>query len=209
MSTILYDVLPDTGVFTAINNIKAFPWADVITPTQMDSTYKALYTNKPVSKLVLRVLNGGAELTEDNIKALANILYNMYYEKWVIAYNLFITRETAFAKGYSETIKETTTHDNKTTDTGTTTNEGTELGQISAYNEATMQDKDNQISNSSSTRDLAGTDNGTTVREYERNGFGENYVDAYTKMIADLQNNLLYDIIFTDANSLLALHIYD
>lgn len=205
----LFDVLPDSGIFTAINNIKAFPWVDFVTPAQMDTTYKQLYCGKPVSKTVLRFLGDNSTLTDDNIKALANILYNLYYEKWSLAFTLFMNRETAFGSGYMETIKETITHDNSGTNTGTTTDKGSETGKISAYNSTEFQDKDFKETGNTNTQDLANTDKGEQVRDYVRTGYGDYYVDNYKKIIEALQSELLYDIIYTDANNVLALHIYD
>lgn len=208
----LYDVLPDTnGIFTAMNTIKAFPWADVVTPAQMDTAYKQMYANKPISLTVQRTLNGASTLTENNITVLAYLLDGLFRDKWVNAYNLFLNSASAYLQGGAgtETIKETTTHDNATTDTGTTGTEGTQKGQISAFNSTDFADKDNTINSSTDTRDLAGTDKGTTTRDYIRTSFGDYYGDSYKKLLESLQSQILYDIIYVDANSVLALHIYD
>lgn len=205
----LYDVLPDTGIFTAVNAIKAFPWNDFVTPAQMDIAFKNLYANKPVSKTVLRLLGDNTVLTEDNLKTLANFIYTMYYDKWVLAFDLFKNREFAFGSGYNETIKETTKHDNSGTNTGTVTDTGNETGKISAYNSTEFQDKDYKETGNTNTQNLANTDKGTTEREYVRTGYGEYYADSYKKIVKALQSDLLYDIIFVDANNILALHIYN
>lgn len=206
---VLFDVLPDSnGIFTAINKIKSFPWNNVITPTQMDTSYKQLYTNKHISKIVERYLGENDILTDDNISALASIIYNMYYEKWVLAYNLFVNRETSLIKGGYTKVIETTEHDYNTTDTGTTENINTETGQISAYNTDDFTNKDKTDNTGKNTRDLSGTDKGIKTRNYTKESFGENYADNYEKIILDLQKYLLYDIIYIDANSILAKHIY-
>jgi len=205
----LYDVLPDTSIFTAINNIQAFPWNDFVTPAQMDISYKELYTNKPISRIVERYLGENETLPEDKIKALANILYNLYYEKWTLAFNLFKNRNSAFGSGYKETITETTTHDNNGTNTGTTTDKGTETGKISAYNSTEFQDKDSKETDNTNTQNLETTDKGTTTRDYVRTGYGDYYIDSYNKIISALQNELLYDIIYVDVNNVLTLHLYN
>jgi len=204
----LNSVLPDSGIFTAIDAIKPFPWREVITPTQMDLTYKALYAAKPISKLVQALLGDNTTLTEDNIKALANYLYTLYYEKWSLTYKIMANRDDTFTSGFNVTITETITHDYNTTDTGTTTNKGTETGKISAYNSTDFQDKDQTENTGENVRDLAGTDKGTQTREYKRNGFNDSYINSYEKYISALKDDLLYDIIFVDANSILARHVY-
>jgi len=207
--TTLNSVLPESGIFTAIDTVKPFPWRDIITPSQMDATYKALFTNKPISKLVKLLLGDNSTLTEDNISVLANYLYVLYYEKWSLIYGIYSKRATIFDNGYSETVTETITHDYNTTDTGTTKNTNTETGKISAYNSSDFQDKDQTNNTGTNTRDLAGTDTGTQGRTYTKTGYGENYIDAYEKYISALKSDLLYGIIFVDANSVLARHVYN
>lgn len=206
----LYDVLPATGgIFQTLNTIHPFPWADEISPEQMDFAYKETYTNKTISRFVARMLQDAETLSADNITSIAKMLDVMFYDKWVAAYNLFTASKTSLASGYSETITETTTHENTTTNTGTTETTGTQEGKVSGFNSTEYQDKDQTLNDSTQTQDLQGTDNGETARNYTREGHGEGYSTEYKNSLDALQSYLMCDIIFVDANSILALHIYD
>lgn len=206
----LYDVLPATGgIFQTMNALHPFPWADTISPEQMDFAYRETYTNKPFTRFVARMLNDADTLTPENITSIARLLDVMFYDKWVTAYNLFTASKTSLANGYSETITETTTHENTSTNTGTTETTGTQEGKVSGFNSTEYQDKDQTLNDSTQTQNLQGTDNGETTRNYTREGHGEGYSTEYKNSLDALQSYLMCDIIFVDANSILALHIYD
>lgn len=209
MATILFDVLPDVNIFTAISNIKAFPWADVISPAQMDVTYKQLYGGKRISKFTERILNGNSVLSDDNLNAIANVLYNMYYDKWSLAYTLYEAQLKSANAGYTETSKETITKDFTNTDTGTVNNDNTNTDKISAFDTGDFENKSQTSINGTDTRDLQTTQAGTQTTEYEKNGFSISYNNYLEKAYSLLQKNLLYDIIFVDANSVLSIHNYD
>ena len=206
----LYDVLPATGgIFQTMNTLFPFPWADEISPEQMDFTFRETYTNKPISRFVERMLQDADTLTADNITSIAKLLQVMFFDKWVTAYNLFTASKTSLANGYSETITETTTHENTSTNTGTTETTGTQEGKVSGFNSTEYQDKDQTLNDSTQTQNLQGTDNGETTRNYTRTGHGENYSTEYKNSLDALQSHVLCDIIFVDTNSVLALHLYD
>jgi len=206
--TTLNSVLPDSGIFTAIDAIKPFPWREVITPAQMDLTYKALYTTKPISKLVQALLGDNTTLTEDNIKALANYLYTLYYEKWVLVYKLYQTQDKAFNAGYSETNTTTMVKDFTTTDSGTIESDKTDTNKINAFDLDTFANKEQNTNVGTDTRNLQGTNTGTQTTTGEKSGYSISYMNYYKKSIEALQNYLLYDIIFVDANNVLARHVY-
>lgn len=206
----LYDVLPATGgIFQTMNALHPFPWADTISPEQMDFAYRETYTNKPFTRFVARMLNDADTLTPENITSIARLLDVMFYDKWVRAYNLFISGNKAFGNGYTETITETIHHENETTNNGTTTTQGTQEGKVSGFNSTDYQDKDQTTNDSTQTQEGTGTDTGDQTRDYTRTGYGEYYADTYKKSLDALQSYLMCDIIFVDANSILALHIYD
>jgi len=205
----LNSILPDSGIFTAIDAINPFPWRDVITPAQMDATYKALYTSKPISKLVESLLGANSVLTEDNIKVLANYLYVLYYEKWTLVYKLYQSQNNAFNAGYSETVKTTMEKDFTTTDKGTIASDKTDTNKINAFDLNTFADKEQSTNTGTDTRDLTGTDAGTQTTESEKSGYSISYMNYYKKSIQALQDYLIYGIIFVDANSVLARHVYN
>lgn len=205
----LYDVLPDNALFAAMNAIKPFPWSDTVTPEQMDLTYKENYTDKGISRTVLRLLGEDSALSQDAIDKLAKMLYTMYYDKWSNLYNVFLSANVGMGSGYKETIQETIEHDNATTDKGTIDTMGSNRGQISAFNSADFTDKDNTETQSVDTRDLAGSDTGTQKRDYVRTGYGEYYSTQYETSIKALTAYSLCDIIYVDVNNLLTLHIYE
>ena len=65
------------------------------------------------------------------------------------------------------------------------------------------------MNDSTQTQEGNGTDTGDQTRDYTRTGYGEYYADTYKKSLDALQSYLMCDIIFVDANNILALHIYD
>lgn len=110
----LYDVLPATGgIFQTMNALHPFPWADTISPEQMDFAYRETYTNKCISRFVARMLNDADTLSPENITSIARLLDVMFYDKWVRAYNLFLSGNKAFGNGYTVTITETIHHKTK------------------------------------------------------------------------------------------------
>lgn len=205
----LIDVLPAKGIFQAMDAIKPFPWDAVVTPEQLDVTFLNLYTNKEVSRIVLKLLGTDVVLSDDAINTLAVMLTTMYREKWETAYSLFLARTDNLGRGYKEVIEETINHDNSTTDAGTVDRTGTQEGKVSGFNSVDYQDKDLTNDNSKETRDLNGTDKGTQERTSTRSGYTEGFTSGFQNAIKVLQTDLLYAIIFVDVNSVLTLHIYD
>lgn len=203
----LYDVLPDEGIFTAIAKIQAFPWADKISPAQMDVAYKEQFTDRECSRMTSRILGDGSALTTEQLDKLAKIVHTMFFDKWADAYKLFTQNSEYVGGGYVETINEKITHNNATTDTGTVTEQGSDTGKISAFDSADFADKEKTIRDGTNTRDLSGTDTGTQTREYTRKNSGYDFSKSYESSIKNLQSAVLCGIVFMDTNSVLASHI--
>jgi len=201
----LSDVFPtDTGVFQALNSIETLPWAEIVTPATMDVVFMDMYGEKPISGLTSRLLGDSETLTAENLQRLAQSINVMYRHKWERLYEE-LTYSYPILANFSETIKEITT--GKTTDTGTVNTSGDSVNQISAFNSSDFVDNTKDTDGNKEERDLSGTSD--TTREYTRTGYNGDVANLLNNAITLLQNYLLYDIIFTDASSVIASHIYD
>lgn len=177
----VYDKFSENGLFVAMNAVRTLPFD--ITPANAD----ILYNNQYGSKLLSRFGRN------NTISTIANILVEMFYEKWTNAWNNYQSYADMML-GEKEVTHEEVVDDNENTGTNTDTNT------VSAYNDEDFVNdnkKSNEIHNeidNERTRDK-------TVRKAT--------IDTVEKVSKLLQKDFLYDNIFIDVNSVLTLDIFD
>lgn len=167
------DLISDKGIFEYLNEIKALPFKDVVTPTEMDMAFSFTNGNMLLNQSITNMfLKYGAEET---LQRAASVVYTLFGDRWGKLYNAFID-ELPLNTSERETLKE----DN--------TLSGSVDHNVSAYDSEELV-KDNQDK----------TDN-TTDHNYTKDKISLN---ALQKNIEFLQDKYIYAIMFNDIKSVL------
>lgn len=177
-------------LFQTMNDIKPFPFAEIITPQYMDMFYISNYGQRTVSVF-------GEENTVEDI---ANIFIQMFYNKWSKLYDMAISN-IDIDYNYTETQVENVK--DKGGNKGEITSTMTDL--VNAYNDDDfVNDKQNE-NKSQNKVENENQRNRDFTKKILRGGKTENF----QKIILYLQNNFFNDIIVVDVNQFLTLSIFD
>ena len=172
------------NIFQAIHtvnpNLKIFSQVEA---TVIDSAYIVKFGGRTCTKCAESM----------DAEALAQILNGVYGKKWDALFDSIAAIDASLSV-QGETISEHITETEKPNTTTTTTNE------VSPYN------SDDFSNNDKSTATTNGTITNEKTREYSR-VYPDTEFSRYT--FEYLTNTPLFDIIFSDANSILTLNIYE
>ena len=167
------DLISEKGIFEYLNEIKALPFKDVVTPAEMDMAFSFTNGNMLLSQSITNMfLKYGAEET---LQRTASVAYTLFGDRWGKLYNAFID-ELPLNTSERETLKEDNTLSSSVDHN------------VSAYDSEDLV-KDNQDK----------TDN-TTEHNYTKDKISLN---ALQNNIKFLQDNYIYAIMFTDIKSIL------
>ena len=177
-------------LFQTMNDIKPFPFADIITPVYMDMFYISNYGQR-----TLAVFG-----EENSVEDIANIFVQMFYNKWAKLYEMAVAN-IDIDYNYTETQVE------KVDDTGGNKSEitSTMTDLVNAYNDDDfVNDKQNE-NKSQNQSENTNQRNRDFTKKILQGGKTENF----QKIISYLQNNFFNDIIVVDVNQFLTLSIFD
>lgn len=179
----------DVNLFSEIAKRHTFLWYNCLSYEHMNVLYLNKHGDRTLSKT-------GRNLT---VSDLGIILSDMFSEKWNGIYQTCLEKFPVLAN-YVEKVTETTTENgNSTNDTTETTVE-----KVSAYNDDDFVN-DEQSSN---TNNMKMTNENTIEKTVEKT-VTENEIKMRENAIKYLQNYLIYDIIFSDINSVITLNIFE
>lgn len=194
-------------IFNYINQIQTLPFVDEFSAENLDALYLSKFGKKSISDFVIDNMTND-EVTESNIKQMATILHSMFYSKWNRIYSIMLS-DLKLLENYQDVVKEVINDAGQTETDYNSENTSGNLLQNSAFNNDDFVNKENEERKDVGKNLTKGVNKNERVKEVTKTGFKGVAVDDYQNAINYLQNNLIYDIIFKDINSIISIQIYD
>lgn len=172
------------NLFSEISKINVLKIFSYIAPEDLDFYYLAMNGERFVSNILLN----------NDFTKIANIISQMYTTKWD---NLtdYIINSIPIINNYGSRTTEIATNMGKENTTRETTNF------VSGFNSEDFTDNTKDTEKS-----ILEYEDRQTVKETTHTNIDYNYLE---NIISYLQNNFIYDTMFTDINNIITLSIYD
>lgn len=194
----------DKGIFYYINEIKPFPFTEIIPIRRLDLGFQMLHGEKILSPFVKDRLRGG--INENTMKDLAEIIVSMFGSKWdkmISLYENELNLDT-YKMTTTEQIDETGTYSNERSDESSSERENL----VSAFDSEDLSNEGKEII--SGTTNYTDTGNKTNLKNITKEVKGNinNRLDDFAKIVNILKTNVINDIIYLDVIRLIGLSIY-
>lgn len=230
---LLREVFPDgisgSGIFNALSGLGVdLPWGELADAETLDIEYFGNHSGaKFSSPLVVNLLNGEDQLTEQQMETLARIIWTKFSEPWkhlwatnVVEYNPIhnynmtdqreLTRGESEARAIHDSSVDTTTHGrtSESKDYVSGLNSTDEIGKFSGRS----------VSEEGGTTGVTGTgdrkdDSVKAANEHETTTRSGNIGVTTTQQMLTAERDLwvwnYFDQVYKDVDSVLALNIYD
>ena len=174
--------------------------------TSIDLGFYLKYGDRQVPQTVIDIL--GTEINDDFMKVVANLLLELYKEKWENLHDLMVVNLQLTADDYKMVVTENVVDDETSTDSNTRTSLSTSANKVAAYDSSDYSEKDQKAFDGNETNTGQGTKINTQNRERTTSGFRSNPNKNVEAAVNYLRNNLLYDIVYTDVSYILSSLIY-
>lgn len=194
-------------IFHYLSQVEFMEFFYEFPPDNLDSLYLSSFGKKTVSDFVTDNITEN-EVTETDIRNMVTIIHSMYASKWNRIYSIMAS-DLKLLENYQDTVTETVTDLGENNSDMETTNTDGYINKVSAYNNDDFVNKDSEDRTQQGTNKTKGNSKNERVREVKKTGFTGGAIKEYQTAIDYLQNNLIYDTIFKDINSLVTLQIYE
>ena len=174
--------------------------------TSIDLGFYLKYGDRQVPQTVIDIL--GTEVNDDFMKVVANLLLELYKEKWENLHDLMVVNLQLTADDYKMVVTENVVGDETSTDSSTRTSLSTSANKVAAYDSSDYSEKDQKAFDGNETNTGQGTKINTQNLERTTSGFRRNPNQNIESAVNYLRNNLLYDIVYTDVSYILSSLIY-
>lgn len=174
--------------------------------TSIDLGFYLKYGDRQVPQTVIDIL--GTEINDDFMKVVANLLLELYKEKWENLHDLMVVNLQLTADDYKMVVSENVVGDETSTDSNTRTSLSTSANKVAAYDSTDYSEKDQKAFDGNETSSGQGTKINTQNLERTTSGFRSNPNKNVEAAVNYLRNNLLYDIVYTDVSYILSSLIY-
>ena len=174
--------------------------------TSIDLGFYLKYGDRQVPQTVTDIL--GTEINDDFMKVVANLLLELYKEKWENLYDLMVVNLQLTADDYKMVVNESIVGDENSTDSSTRTNISTNANKVAAYDSSDYSEKDQKVFDGNETNSGTGAKTNTQNLKRTTSGFRSNPNKNVEAAVNYLRNNLLYDIVYTDVSYILSSLIY-
>lgn len=174
--------------------------------TSIDLGFYLKYGDRQVPQTVIDIL--GTEINDDFMKVVANLLLELYKEKWENLYDLMVVNLKLTADDYKMVVNESIVGDENSTDSSTRTNTTTNTDRVAAYDSSSYSTKDQKVFSGNETNSGEGAKSSAQNLERTTSGFRSNPNKNVEAAVNYLRNNLLYDIVYTDVSYILSSLIY-
>mgnify|MGYP001178159694 FL=1 len=194
----------DKGIFHYINEIKPFPFTELIPVKSIDLGFQMLHGEKRLSPFVIDRLGG--DINDNTMKELAKIIVSMFGNKWDTIISLYekeLNLDT-YKLTTIEQVDETGEVSNIRTDKSSSERENL----ISAFNSEDFSNEGKEINIEDSNITDTGTKSNLKNVTKEVKGNINNRLDDFTKIVNILKTNVINDIIYLDVIRLIGLSIY-
>ena len=194
----------DKGIFHYINEIKPFPFTELIPIKSIDLGFQMLHGEKRLSPFVIDRLGG--DIDDDAMRELAEIIISMFGNKWDTIISLYeneLDLDT-YKLTTIEQVDETGEISNIRTDKSSSERENL----VSAFNSEDFSNEGKEINIEDSNITDTGTRSNLKNVTKEVKGNINNRLDDFTKIVNILKTNVINDIIYLDVIRLIGLSIY-
>ena len=194
----------DKGIFHYINEIKPFPFTELIPIKSIDLGFQMLHGEKRLSPFVIDRLGG--DINDNTMKELAEIIISMFGNKWDTIISLYeneLDLDT-YKLTTIEQVDETGEVSNIRTDKSSSERENL----VSAFNSEDFSNEGKEINIEDSNITDTGTRSNLKNVTKEVKGNINNRLDDFTKIVNILKTNVINDIIYLDVIRLIGLSIY-
>ena len=174
--------------------------------TSIDLGFYLKYGDRQVPQTVIDIL--GNEINDDFMKVVANLLLELYKEKWENLHDLMVVNLQLTADDYKMVVSENVVGDETSTDSNTRTSLSTSANKVAAYDSTDYSEKDQKAFDGNETSSGQGNKINTQNLERTTSGFRSNPNKNVEAAVNYLRNNLLYDIVYTDVSYILSSLIY-
>jgi len=174
--------------------------------TSIDLGFYLKYGDRQVPQTVIDIL--GTEINDDFMKAVANLLLELYKEKWENLHDLMVVNLQLTADDYKMVVTENVVDDETSTDSNTRTSLSTSANKVAAYDSSDYSEKDQKAFDGNETTSGQGNKINTQNLERTTSGYRRNPNQNIESAVNYLRNNLLYDIVCTDVSYILSSLIY-
>lgn len=174
--------------------------------TSIDLGFYLKYGDRQVPQTVIDIL--GTEINDDFMKVVANLLLELYKEKWENLHDLMVVNLQLTADDYKMVVSENVVGDETSTDSNTRTSLSTSANKVAAYDSTDYSEKDQKAFDGNETSSGQGNKINTQNLERTTSGFRSNPNKNVEAAVNYLRNNLLYDIVYTDVSYILSSLIY-
>ena len=174
--------------------------------TSIDLGFYLKYGDRQVPQTVIDIL--GTEINDDFMKVVANLLLELYKEKWENLHDLMVVNLQLTADDYKMVVTENVVGDETSTDSNTRTSLSTSANKVAAYDSSDYSEKDQKAFDGNETNTGQGTKINTQNRKRTTSGLRRNPNQNIESAVNYLRNNLRYDIVYTDVSYILSSLIY-
>lgn len=194
----------DKGIFHYINEIKPFPFTELITVKSIDLGFQMLHGEKRLSPFVVDRL--GDNINDDAMRELAEIIVTMFGNKWDTIISLY--EEELNLDTYKLTTIEQVDETGETSNIRTDKSSSERENLVSAFNSEDFSNEGKEINIEDSNITDTGTRSNLKNVTKEVKGNINNRLDDFTKIVNILKTNVINDIIYLDVIRLIGLSIY-
>ena len=111
--------------------------------TSIDLGFYLKYGDRQVPQTVIDIL--GTEINDDFMKVVANLLLELYKEKWENLHDLMVVNLQLTADDYKMIVTENVVDDETSTDSNTRTSPSTSANKVAAYDSSDYSEKDQEV----------------------------------------------------------------
>lgn len=197
------------GLFYYINEIEDLPLTELnedITVEVIDLLFIALHGNKETNQMVKNITLHGEEVTPEELRQLATMLYAIHFKKWKNLYNIYLKEVPT--ETYRLLTTETEKEDGEVTNQSTDSSNTERTDKVTGFDSDTMTDKGAEALTEDEAHDSTSTSSINKEITKEVIGNTNNAIEDRAKAIEQVKNEVLIKEIFTDVVATIALLIY-
>lgn len=172
----------------------------------IENMFYLKYGSRQIPQSILYLFND--VIDDDNMKSLAEMINDLYFDKWDNLYQMMVTNFDNQLNDYNLTVTETISDDGSTTGEHNTLYNKSDTEQVTGYNDDMFTDDNKKITDDTTTGTTSNTN--TNVRQVTKNtsGYTKDKTIVLNQQLEYLKHNLIYDIIFIDVGQIVGNLIY-
>lgn len=187
------------GLFQYMNEIQPLPFAEVLDIKTIDLSFITFYGSRDISAPIERLVGG--EVTDENMKQIASMLYGMYYQKWANLYEIY--KEQVDLDSYVLITDENVEDDGTEENTTTSSNDETTNHGVAGYNSDDYANAEQDTTQGEGNTQNKGNKKNNMDRHQEQRGNLGNRLDDRQKALNGLNQEVIQEVVFKDTVQLI------